>query len=185
MISAHPLSVLSQDIIRHHHEWYNGNGYPDGLSQDEISVLSRIVSIADAFDAMTSNRPYRKGMPVQDAVLIIQNEKDRQFDGKLASRFIDASEENKFMHILGHSDEGIPLVHCHACGPVINVKKSTKDGDTAFCRVCGGKHKLHRKGNTFTAEPLDKYGSPEDLKPEADVEQIDSLLDEIPGSLDI
>lgn len=51
-----------REIIRHHHERYNGTGYPDGLKGEEIPLGSRILSIADAFDAMTSNRPYRNTM---------------------------------------------------------------------------------------------------------------------------
>ena len=56
-----PVSRLSRElpIIRHHHEWYNGSGYPDRLIGDEIPVLARILHVADSFEAMTAARPYR------------------------------------------------------------------------------------------------------------------------------
>ena len=56
-----PVTRLSRElpIIRHHHEWYNGSGYPDRLIGDEIPLLARILHVADAFEAMTAQRPYR------------------------------------------------------------------------------------------------------------------------------
>jgi len=61
-------------IIRSHHERMDGGGYPDGLKNDEIPLAARIASVADAFDAMTTDRPYRKGMTVQEACAIFENE---------------------------------------------------------------------------------------------------------------
>jgi len=61
-------------IIRSHHERMDGGGYPDGLKSDEIPIAARIASVADAFDAMTTDRPYRKGMTVQEACAIFENE---------------------------------------------------------------------------------------------------------------
>ncbi len=185
IIHEHPLAVLSQDVIRHHHEWYNGKGYPDGLARENISLLSRITSIADAFDAMTSTRPYRKRMPVKESIAILTSEKDRQFDGKLVSHFLEISVENKLSHIVGHSDEGIPMVSCPECGPVITVSKNTKDGDTTYCKICSTRFRLHKEDQTFTAESLNEYGTADKVKPEAEVEQIESLIEEMPSSLEI
>lgn len=55
-------------LIRHHHEWYQGGGYPDGLSGDDIPLGAAIIGVADAFDTMTTNRPYRNAMPVAEAL---------------------------------------------------------------------------------------------------------------------
>ena len=55
------------DIVRHHHEWINGAGYPDGLKEDEISLGAKILCVADAFDAMTTDRPYRKALSIDEA----------------------------------------------------------------------------------------------------------------------
>lgn len=69
-----------QEIIRCHHEWYNGGGYPYGLKRDEIPLLSRILSVADAFDAMASDRAYRKRMKISKVLEIIQSAANTQFD---------------------------------------------------------------------------------------------------------
>jgi putative nucleotidyltransferase with HDIG domain len=85
-----PLPPMSKEteIIRHHHERYDGKGYPSGLKGNEIPYLSRIITLADSFDAMTSDRPYRKGMSVEDAIREINRCKGRQFDPVLAEIFI-------------------------------------------------------------------------------------------------
>ncbi|MYL73130.1 HD domain-containing protein [Halobacillus litoralis] len=66
--------------VRHHHERYDGKGYPDGLAGDEIPLFGRLMAVADAFDAMTSDRPYRQGMPVSQALAIIEEGKGTQWD---------------------------------------------------------------------------------------------------------
>jgi putative nucleotidyltransferase with HDIG domain len=67
-------------IVRHHHERIDGHGYPDGLRGDEIPMLSRIIAVADAFDAMTSDRPYRDSMPQRTARLRLAQAAGSQFD---------------------------------------------------------------------------------------------------------
>lgn len=67
------------DIIRHHHERIDGKGYPDGLSGDEISLAARIVNVADAFDAMTTDRPYRTGLDTDEAIRQLQEKSGTQF----------------------------------------------------------------------------------------------------------
>ncbi len=67
-------------IVRHHHERCDGKGYPDGLKCDEIPLESKIIAIADAFDAMTSDRPYRKALSVSKALKILEEGKGRQWD---------------------------------------------------------------------------------------------------------
>lgn len=66
--------------IRHHHEWYDGKGYPDHIAAEEIPVQARVITIADTFDAMTSDRPYRKGMPAAEAISIMEEFAGSQFD---------------------------------------------------------------------------------------------------------
>ena len=75
-------------IIRHHHERYDGKGYPDGLAGDTIPFYSRIIAVADSYDAMTSDRPYRKGMDYRDALVEIEGNGGRQFDPLLAEKFV-------------------------------------------------------------------------------------------------
>lgn len=78
------------DIAGSHHEHWNGKGYPEGLAGEDIPLLARIVAIADAWDAMTGDRVYRKGMPVEKALSILEREKDDgQFDPTLIRAFIE------------------------------------------------------------------------------------------------
>jgi|GEM_PF-386727 len=80
-------------IVRHHHERYDGKGYPDGLSGKQIPFESRILSLADALDAMTTARPYKKGMSFAEAVLEIERCSGTQFDPDLAKEFVLIIEE--------------------------------------------------------------------------------------------
>jgi putative nucleotidyltransferase with HDIG domain len=74
-------------IVRHHHERIDGRGYPDGLSGDEIPQLSRIIAVADAYNAMTSDRPYREAMPSQVARLRMAQAVETQFDTAVVAAF--------------------------------------------------------------------------------------------------
>jgi putative nucleotidyltransferase with HDIG domain len=75
-------------IVRSHHERWDGKGYPDGLEGDGIPLLARIVAVADAFDAMTSDRPYRQGMLPEIAFAELEKQKGKQFDPNFAEAFI-------------------------------------------------------------------------------------------------
>lgn len=74
-------------FIRQHHERWDGKGYPDGLKGDEAHICSRIITVADTFDAMTSDRPYRKGMPKDKAMEILNENSGTQFDPALVEVF--------------------------------------------------------------------------------------------------
>jgi putative nucleotidyltransferase with HDIG domain len=76
-------------IVRSHHERWDGQGYPDGLGGEAISPLARVVALADAFDAMTSDRAYRKGMPPEAAFAEIAEQSGRQFDPTFAALFLE------------------------------------------------------------------------------------------------
>ncbi len=91
-LSAPDLSPIV-DLILKHHEWWNGQGYPLGLKGDEIPVECRILAIADAYDAMTSDRPYRKAESHEKAVNELRRCAGTQFDPELVSKFIEVMEE--------------------------------------------------------------------------------------------
>jgi putative nucleotidyltransferase with HDIG domain len=74
-------------IVRHHHERIDGEGYPDGLTRDEIPLVSRIIAVADAYNAMTSDRPYRDAMPSRVARLRLAQAVDSQFDTAVVAAF--------------------------------------------------------------------------------------------------
>jgi HD-GYP domain-containing protein (c-di-GMP phosphodiesterase class II) len=74
-------------IVRHHHERVDGNGYPDRLGGDEIPLLARIIAVADAYNAMTSDRPYRDAMPSRVARLRLAQAVESQFDTAVVAAF--------------------------------------------------------------------------------------------------
>jgi len=76
-------------VVRHHHEWYDGSGYPGGLKGEEIPLFAQIVAIADCYDAMTTSRPYRPGRSPEEAIAEIRAFRGRQFAPRLADLFIE------------------------------------------------------------------------------------------------
>lgn len=75
--------------VRSHHERYDGLGYPDGLAGTNIPLHGRIIAVADAYDAMTSDRPYRKGMDHERALGILEQGRGSQWDPEFAGLFLD------------------------------------------------------------------------------------------------
>jgi HD-GYP domain-containing protein (c-di-GMP phosphodiesterase class II) len=75
-------------IVRSHHERWDGKGYPDGLSGEAIARVARVVAVADVFDALTSERPYRVGIPLPDALAEIERHAGTQFDPAAARAFL-------------------------------------------------------------------------------------------------
>ncbi len=83
-----PLKDMLPGVL-HHHEAWDGSGYPHGLAGEEIPLIARLLAVADAFDAMTSNRPYRDGMPVEKARQILADGAGKFWDSKLVKQFLD------------------------------------------------------------------------------------------------
>jgi HD-GYP domain-containing protein (c-di-GMP phosphodiesterase class II) len=80
---------------KHHHERYDGRGYPEGRKGDDIPLFSRIILVADTFDAMTSSRPYRKGLPMDVAFSELREFSGSQFDSKVVESFISAMQREQ------------------------------------------------------------------------------------------
>lgn len=79
----------------HHHEWYNAGGYPGGVRGDKIPLAARIITVSDAFDAMTTDRPYRRAMPVEIAIDEIIRNSGTQFDPRVVEVFIKLCKEER------------------------------------------------------------------------------------------
>lgn len=86
---------LILEVIRHHHERYDGKGYPDGLAGEDIPIAARIMAVVDAYDALTSDRPYRKRLSQEQAVQILKQEAGKQFDPKIAMAFVSMLETGR------------------------------------------------------------------------------------------
>jgi HD-GYP domain-containing protein (c-di-GMP phosphodiesterase class II) len=101
---ARPLRSAAKllHIIRHHHEKFDGTGYPDQLAGDEIPLVARIVAISDAYDAIVSDRPYRKGMSREKAVAILDRGAGSQWDPELVPLFIRGLVEGEHEPGVGH-----------------------------------------------------------------------------------
>ncbi len=84
---------LGSEIALTHHERWDGRGYPRGLAGDSIPIFGRIAAVADAFDAMTSDRVYRPSMPIGEALSELQTERGRQFDPRLVDVFVSSTDE--------------------------------------------------------------------------------------------
>ncbi len=79
------------EIVLHHHESWDGTGYPDRLKAAEIPFGARVIAVADSYDAMTSDRPYRRGMPVDKAVAILRQGRGQQWDAAIVDAFLRAA----------------------------------------------------------------------------------------------
>lgn len=92
LVGYFPAFGVGRDIIRHHHEHFNGRGYPNGLKGEEIPPGARILAVADAYDAMTSDRPYRPAMSKEKAIAELRAESGTQFDPQVVKAFLSALE---------------------------------------------------------------------------------------------
>ena len=90
--------------------------------------------------------------------------------------------ERTLAGIVGHSDDGVALVNCSKCGPVIAIPADAQAGDTAYCRICGTAHRLHPDKDTFAAEPLGKANA-EELRPRPETQPIEAFLAQAPASV--
>jgi len=92
-----PIKELGETIsgVKYHHERYDGLGYPEGLKGNQIPLLASIISLADAFDAMTTDRPYRRALSKEEAKVEIERQSGKQFNPEMADVFIELCEEGK------------------------------------------------------------------------------------------
>ncbi|NOQ76483.1 MAG: HD domain-containing protein, partial [Methylococcaceae bacterium] len=117
-------------IVRHHHERFDGKGYPDGLTGKKIPLLARVVAVSDSYDAMTSDRPYRKGMTKKMALTEIEKGTGTQYDPNLAIPFISMMEK--------YGEIECPFRS--TCGIFYRIN-DTKDISAAYnAQFCSGLH---------------------------------------------
>ena len=178
LLASHPLASLAQDAVRSHHERPDGTGYPEGLRGDEIPRDARIVAICEAFDAMTSARPYRKAMSIDAALAVIRDNLGTRFDTRLGEHFLALADTGMLKHIVGHSDDGTPLQHCTLCGPTLVARRNQHAGDRLYCRNCGGEYVL-ATGNDGRLEvrQTGRVATARDLEPTPDTALIGRFVE--------
>ena len=114
MVKAHPVRGAQMlqgvkflekatDLVRHHHERVDGKGYPDGLRGDEITIGAKIVNVADAFDAMTTERPYRQGLTMEQAVAQLEDKAGTQFAKEIVEVMVKALREGRMQVLKNES----------------------------------------------------------------------------------
>jgi len=89
-----------------HHEKINGSGYPEGLKGEAIPIQSRILAIADIYEAVTSERPYRRPFPMEEAIRIMRHEKGRKLDPELVDMFFELVKDGGRTHMYAFGEEG-------------------------------------------------------------------------------
>jgi putative nucleotidyltransferase with HDIG domain len=109
-------------IVRHHHERFDGNGYPDSLEGDEIPLLSRVIAVADAYNAMTSDRPYREAMPSRVARLRLAQAVETQFDTSVVAAFEAILAGASESYRLGKSADFALEMREHEDGPDVPLE---------------------------------------------------------------
>ena len=87
------LIRTARNIAWHHHEKWDGSGYPEGLKGEGISIEGRVVAVADVFDALTSERPYKKAWEVEEALDFMKEQKGKHFQPELIDAFLDIIPE--------------------------------------------------------------------------------------------
>ncbi|HMJ26508.1 MAG TPA: HD domain-containing phosphohydrolase [Pyrinomonadaceae bacterium] len=128
---SHPYADIPL-MARYHHERLDGNGYPDGLKGDEIPPGAKIVTLADSFDAMTTDRPYRKRLPLADVLEDFRANTGTQFEPKVVCAFCRAflkeiegtSKEKRLMKLLGKNYDNVESV-----SPILSQLISDLDGN--------------------------------------------------------
>lgn len=94
IVSSLPFLEEEANLVRHHHERYDGTGYPDGKKGEEIELGARILAVADAFDAMLSERPYRRKLSLEEATQELIRNKSTQFDPEIVDYLLKVIEKN-------------------------------------------------------------------------------------------
>lgn len=110
MIEHIPYLAPAVPMVMYHHERWDGNGYPDGLSGHDIPEEARLLAVADAFDAMTSDRPYRAAIQIEMALDGLNEETGRQFDPAMVDAFLRCWQSGELQSIAGmYQEDGSPM----------------------------------------------------------------------------
>lgn len=148
----------------YHHERYDGKGYPFGLAGEEIPIEGRLIAVADTFDAMTSNRPYRKGLSPEIAVAELEKGKGTQFDPEIVDAMVRAYRAGRVDAIFQNYAKDDLSVSCPFCSTYVPVPETGEPGTEFNCGVCHRRLRLCEQNEVYFAELLPTTeASPVDL----------------------
>lgn len=180
LLRDHPLGLLARRVVAEHHERLDGTGYPRGLHGEATGPASRIVAIADAFDAMTSVRPYRAAMTPEKALSSLRPLAGRHYDAGAFEALAALVEEGRLEGVVGHADHGVDLVLCPHCGPAVAVPRDARSGDVIRCHACLGVFRLYFRGKSWRAMPeTDDAAAPDAAMPPGPPSAIPHIIDSL------
>jgi putative nucleotidyltransferase with HDIG domain len=149
IIANHPLAPLVERPIAEHHLRVDGRGYPGRLQGTSPWIITRVVSIADAFDAMTSFHPFRREAAVQYALKTLEEERGRQFDDALARTFVELVQTGGADHPLKHAASGLLETACPECNPILTLPSQAIGGKDVECPSSEGAFVLRFAPDSF------------------------------------
>lgn len=164
MMKVHPQrgARLMQDIevlvplipyCLYHHERFDGKGYPFGLAGEDIPIEGRLLAVADTFDAMTSSRPYRKGLDPEFAISEIEKSKGTQLDPICADALITCYRDGRFAHIIQNFDDKSERdIACPFCSNSIKVADEVEVQGKLECEVCHRSIRLMQDDREYYGE---------------------------------
>ena len=149
----------------YHHERYDGKGYPHGLKGEEIPIEGRALAVGDTFDAITSNRPYRKGLDPEKAIKIIEENKGTQFDPVCADALIQCFREGKIDRILqDYHKSSEKASHAPSAAPSFNWTRAPSKGRKFLARYVTEPCKCFGKTTLGSANSYPKRAAPAPLR---------------------
>ncbi|MEJ5375014.1 MAG: HD domain-containing phosphohydrolase [bacterium] len=135
-----------------HQERWDGKGYPFGLARDDVPWEGRLLAVCDAFDAMTSHRPYRQSMEPREAVVELKKYRGRQFDPQMVDLFLEVWAKGEVARILQDYAKGEGSVPCPFCSTHIPLGEDPKEGTFLECPVCTRTAVVLREGHGWRAD---------------------------------
>ena len=156
----------------YHHERFDGKGYPHGLKGEDIPIEGRALAVGDTFDAITSNRPYRKGLDPEKAIQIIEENKGTQFDPECADALIRCYRNGKIDRILqDYHKSSEKSIACPFCSTFIQLDESTFEGAEVSCEVCHRAVQVLRKNDAWFGELVPEARRTSSIRMEAGTER--------------
>ena len=128
--------------ILYHQERFDGSGHPYHLKGEEIPVEGRLMAVADAFDAMTSDRPYRKAMDAEQAIRVVEEGSEQQFDPQVVQAFLGAWQKGKITKAMLSSGQKVKTTECPFCSSEIEIRLDSPDPYLIRCPTCHKRARL-------------------------------------------